>query len=83
MEQFNKGDTTISELVQLEEQEEGVDRRTETPLECAWRAVSAMLHADDAGFVSRPPKGLDRLMTLIVEDFVVFDLTVSEKRRRC
>ena len=39
-----------------------------------------MLYADDAGIVSRPPAGLERMMTVIMEVFGVFGLTVSEKK---
>ena len=39
-----------------------------------------MLYADDAGIVSRSPAGLiERMMTVIVEVFGAFGLTVSEK----
>ena len=38
-----------------------------------------MLYADDAGIVSRSPAGLAR-MTVIVEVFGAFGLTVSEKK---
>ncbi|CAB1096389.1 unnamed protein product [Ectocarpus sp. CCAP 1310/34] len=39
-----------------------------------------MLYADDAGVVSRSAEGLARMMTLIVEVFGEFGLTVSEKK---
>ena len=39
-----------------------------------------MLYADDAGVVSRFQEGLTRMMTLIVEVFGAFGLTVSEKK---
>ena len=39
-----------------------------------------VLYADDAGIVSRSQEGLTRMMTLIVEVFGAFDLTVSEKK---
>ena len=44
------------------------------------RAVWGMLYADDAGIVSRSPAGLARMMTVIVEVFGAFGLTVSEKK---
>ena len=39
-----------------------------------------MLNVDDAGFVSRSQEGLTRMMTIIVEVFGAFCLTVSEKK---
>ena len=39
-----------------------------------------MLHADDAGIMSRSPAGLATMMTVIVEVFGAFGLTVSEKK---
>ena len=39
-----------------------------------------MLYADDAGIVSRSPAGLARMMTVIVEVYGAFGLTVSEKK---
>ena len=39
-----------------------------------------MPYADDAGVVSRSQEGLTRMMTLIMESFGAFGLTVSEKK---
>ena len=39
-----------------------------------------MLYTDDAGIMFRSPPGLARMMTVIVEVFGAFDLTVSEKK---
>ena len=39
-----------------------------------------MLYADDAGIVSRSPAGLVKMMTVIVEVFGAFGLTVSENK---
>ena len=39
-----------------------------------------MLYADDAGVVSRSADGRARMMTIIVEVFAEFGLTVSEKK---
>ncbi|CAB1111644.1 unnamed protein product [Ectocarpus sp. CCAP 1310/34] len=39
-----------------------------------------MLYADDAGVVSRSAEGLARMMTIIVDVFGEFGLTVSEKK---
>ena len=74
---FSKDDTILRDLVYLEE-EAGVGAGT--PLECARRAVWGMLYADDAGVVSRSQEGLTRMMTLIVEVFEAFGLTVSEMK---
>ena len=52
----------------------------ETLLDRVRRAVWGMLYADDAGIVSRSPAGLARMMTVIVEIFGAFGLTVSEKK---
>ena len=71
-------DTVPRDVVYLEE-EDGVG--AETPLERARRSVWGMLYADDAGVVSRSLEGLMRMMTLIVEVFGAFGLTVSEKKK--
>ena len=44
------------------------------------KAVWGMLYSDDAGVVSRPAEGLAGMMTLVVEVFEEFGLTVSEKK---
>ena len=41
-----------------------------------------MLYADDAEIVFRLPAGLARMMTVIVEVFGAFGLTVSEKKTK-
>ena len=41
-----------------------------------------MLYADDAGVVSTSPRGLTRMMDVIVVACQEFGLTVSEKRPR-
>ena len=74
---FSEEHTILNDLVYLEE-EAGVGAGT--PLERARRAVWGMLYADDAGVVSRSQEGLTRMMTIIVEVFVAFGLTVSEKK---
>ena len=74
---FSEDDTILKNLVYLEE-EAGVGAGT--PLERARRAVWGMLYADDAGVVSRSQEGLTRMVTIIVEVFGAFGLTVSEKK---
>ena len=73
---FSEDDTILKNLVYLEE-EAGVGAGT--PLERARRAVWGMLYADDAGVVSISQEGLTGMMTIIVELFGAFGLTVSEK----
>ena len=74
---LSENDTTLKDLVYLEE-EAGVGAGT--TLKRARRAVWVMLYADDAGVVSRSQEGLTRMMTIIVEVFGAFGLTVSEKK---
>ena len=49
-------------------------------MEMVRRAVWGMLYADDAGVVSRSPRGLTRMMDVIVVACQEFGLTVSEKK---
>ncbi|CAB1119488.1 unnamed protein product [Ectocarpus sp. CCAP 1310/34] len=72
---FSEDDVILQNLVYLEETGAGA----RTPLNRVRRAVWGMLYADDAGVVSRSPEGLARMMTVIVEVFGKFGLTVSEK----
>ena len=74
---LGEDDTILKDLVSLE-QEAGVGAGT--PLERARRAIWGMLYADDASVVSRSQEGLTRMMTIIVEVFGAFGLTVSEKK---
>ena len=39
--------------------------------------VWGMLYADDAGIVSRSPEGLEKMMTVIINECGAFGLTVS------
>ena len=73
---FSEDDTVLKDLVYLEESGVGAG----TPLERVRRAVWGMLYADDAGDVSRSQEGLTRMLIIIVEVFVAFGLTVSEKK---
>ena len=52
----------------------------EGTLEMVRRAVWGMLYADDAGVVSTSPRGLTRMMGVIVVTCQEFGLTVSEKK---
>ena len=76
---FSEDDTILKDLVYLEE-EAGVGAGT--PLERARRAVWEMLYADDAGVVSKSLEGLTRMMTIVVDVFRAFGLTVSEKNKQ-
>lgn len=78
LQRFSEDDIILENLVFLEE--EGRGGPDETSLDRVRRAVWGMLYADDAGFVSRSPAGLARMMTVIVEVFGQFGLTVSEKK---
>ena len=75
---FSEDDTILENLVFLDEGSGGGP--DETLLNRVRRAVWGMLYADDAGIVSRSPAGLARRMTVIVEVFGAFGLTVSEKK---
>ena len=78
IQRFSENDTILENLVFLDEGSGcGPDK---TPLDWVRRAVCGMLQADDAGIVSRSPAGLAKMMTVIVEVFGAFDLTVSEKK---
>ncbi|CAB1112683.1 unnamed protein product [Ectocarpus sp. CCAP 1310/34] len=77
---FSEDDVVLRSLVCLEEGKTEAAGGKETPLDRVRRAVWGMLYADDAGVVSRSAEGLARMMTIIVEVFGEFGLTVSEKK---
>ena len=79
LQRFSEDDTILENLVFLDEESGGGS--DETRLDRVRRAVRGMLYADDAGIVSRSPAGLARMMTVIVEAFGAFGLTVSEKTK--
>ena len=74
---FSEDDNILKDLVYLEEE---ARVGAGTLLERARRAVWGMMYADDAGVVSRSQEGSTRMMTIIVELFGAFGLTVSEKK---
>ena len=78
LQRFSEDDTILENLVFLDEGNGGGP--DETLLDRVRRAVWGMLYAEDAGIVSRSPAGLARMMTVIVEVFGAFGLTVSEKK---
>ena len=73
---FSKDEVIMRDLVYLKEEE----RRGGGLLDRVRRAVWGMLYADDAGVVSKSADGLARMMTIIVEVFREFGLTVSERK---
>ena len=78
LQRSSEDDTILENLVFLDEGSGGGP--DETLLDRVRRAVWGMLYADDAGIVSRSSAGLARMMTVIVEVFGAFGLTVSEKK---
>ena len=74
---FSEDGTILKDLVYLKEE---TRVGAGTLLGRARTAVWGMLYADDAGVVSRSQEGLTRMMTLIVEVFGAFGLTVSESK---
>ena len=72
----------VSNLVYLDKAPKGEDDRPREArtMEMVRRAVWGILYADDAGVVSRPPRGLTRMMDVIVVACQEFGLTVSEKK---
>ena len=77
LQRFSEDADTLADLVHLKEQPGKVG--PETALECVRRAVWGMLYADDACIVSRSPRGLELMITVIVKVCGAFGLTVSEK----
>ncbi|CAB1104405.1 unnamed protein product [Ectocarpus sp. CCAP 1310/34] len=77
---FSEDDVVLRSLVCLEEGKTEAEGGEETPLDRVRRAVWGMLYDDDADVVSRFAEGLARMMTIIVEVFGEFGLTVSEKK---
>ena len=78
LQRFSEEDTILEDLVFFDGR--GGGGPDETLLDRVWRAVWGMLYADDAGIVSRSPVELARMMTVVVEVFGAFGLTVSEKK---
>ena len=78
LQRFSEDDTIVENLLFLNEGSGGGPDATR--LDRVRRAVWRMLYADDAGILSRSPAGLERMMTVIVEVFGAFGLTVSEKK---
>ena len=83
LQRFAEDPLIVSDLVYLDDAPKGEDGRPrkEGMLEMVRRAVWGMLYADDAGVVSTSPRGLTRMMGVIVVTCQEFGLTVSEKKR--
>ena len=84
LQSFAEDPLIISDLVYLDNAPKGKDGRPseEGTLEMVRRAVWGMLYADDAGVVSTSPRGLTRMMDVIVLACQEFGLTVRRKRLR-
>ena len=82
LQRFAEDPLIVSDLVYLDDAPKGEDGRPrkEGTLEMVRRAVWGMLYADDAGVVSTSPRGLTRMMGVIVVTCQKFGLTVSEKK---
>eukprot|EP00752_Nemacystus_decipiens_P012931 g11445.t1 len=74
---LSQDEVTMRDLVYLEEEARGDGG---TQLDRVRREVWGMLYADDAGFMSKSGEGLAKMMTIIVEVFREFGLTVSERK---
>ena len=82
LQRFAEDPLIVSDLVYLDDAPKGEDGRPrkEGTLEMVRRVVWGMLYADDAGVVSTSPRGLTRMMGVIVVTCQEFGLTVSEKK---
>ena len=82
LQRFAEDSLIVSDLVYLDDAPKGEDGmpREEGVLEIVRRPVWGMLYADDAGVVSTSPRGLTRMMIVIVVVYQEFGLTVSEKK---
>ena len=82
LQRFAEDPLIVSDLVYLDDAPKGECSRPrkEGTLEMVRRAVWGMLYADDAGVVSTSPRGLTRMMGVIVVTCQEFGLTVSVKK---
>ena len=82
LQRFAKDSLINSDLVYLDDAPKGEDGRPrkEGTLEMVRRAVWGMLYTDDAGVVSTSPRGLTRMMGVIVVTCQEIGLTMSEKK---
>ena len=82
LQRFAEDPLIVSDLVYLDDATKSKDDRPrdEEALEMIRRAVWGMLFADYAGVVLTSPRGLTRMMNIIVVACREFGLTVSEKK---
>ena len=82
LQRFAEDPLIVSDLVYLDDAPKGEDGRPrkEGTLKMVRRAVWGMLYADDARVVSTSPRGLTRMMGVIVAACQEFGLAVSEKK---
>ena len=82
LQRFAEDPLIVSDLVYLDDAPKGEDDRPreEGTLKMVRRAVWGMLYADDTGVVSTSPRGLTRMIDVILVACQEFGLTVSEKK---
>ena len=82
LQRFAQGPLIVSDIAYLDDAPKGEDGRPreEGTLEMVRRAVWRTLYADDAGVVSTSPRGLTRLMDVVIVACQEFGLKVSEKK---
>ena len=82
LQRFAEDPLSVSDFVYLDDASKREDGRPreEGALEMVRRVVRGMLYADDAGVVSTSPRGLTRMMDVIVVACQEFGLTVSGKK---
>ena len=82
LQRFAEDPLIVSDLVYLDDAPKGEDGRPreDGALEMDRRAVQGILYADDAGVVATSPRGLIKMMDVIVVACQEFGLTVSEKK---
>ena len=82
LQRFVEDPLILTDLVYLDDAPKGEDGRPRKAgaLEMVRRAVWGMLYGDDAALVSTSPRGLTRLMGVIVVACQEFGLTVLEKK---
>ena len=80
LQRFAEDPLIVSDLVYLDYAPKGEDGRPREKgtLKMVWRTVWGMLYADNGGVVSTSPRGLTRMMDVIVVACQEFGLTVSE-----
>ena len=82
LQRFAEDPLIVPDLVYLDDAPKGMDGRPreEGTLEMVRRVVGGMMYADDAGAVLTSPRGLTRMMDVIVVAYQEFVLIVSEQK---